>query len=155
MDGGIMDGIATVPIDPEMVPRPQTLPEQVHQLGTLLERMARILDAQQRRIDQLEKDNAVRITVNHQQAKALQAHMKERAAQICERYALDVRISGAAIRAAIKKAVLREYGVKDLHDLPAASFDAAREQIMSYSNYALVHKRRGIEERMKADGREG
>ena len=110
-----------------------------------LGRMARILDAQQRRIDQLEKDNAMRITINHQQAKALMNKARERAGQICEKYGLEEKAHGAAIRGAIKRAALREYGIRDLHDLPLGSFEDAKALMGAYSDFSLVQKRRKIE----------
>ena len=131
------------------------LPEQLKQFENYLGQMARILDAQQRRIDALEKDNAMRITISHQQAKSLQGKMRERAGQICARYTLDARLHGAAIRGAIKKAVLREWGIRDLHDLPLGCFQQAGEQIAAFSDFALVQKRRRIEREMEQNGHDG
>lgn len=118
---------------------------QLKQFESYLAQMARILDATQRRLETLEKDNAMRITINHQQAKALQVCIKERAAALCGRYSLDERAHAAAFRAAIKRSVLRGYGIQDLHDLPLGCFSEAREQITVYTSYALVRKRREID----------
>ena len=118
---------------------------QMQRFEAYLGQMARILDAQQRSIDALEKDNAMRITINHQQAKALQACVRERAAALCAKYSLDERAHAAAFRSAIKKAVLGDYGIRDLHDLPLGCFTEARERIAAWSSYALVRKRREID----------
>lgn len=133
----------TIPAEPAALITAQQA--QLRQFEAYLGQMARILDAQQRRLDALEKDNAMRITVNHQQAKALQAAIRERASALCAKYSLDEKAHGAAFRSAIKKAVLAEYGIRDLHDIPLGCFPAARDQIAAWSSYALVRKRRAID----------
>lgn len=127
---------------PEQLP---ALPEQLRQLAQYIGQMARILDIQQQRIDALEQDQAMRITINHQQAKGLQARIRERAAQICGQYGLDERVHGAAIRSAIKRAALQEYGIRDLHDLPLGLWRQCGEMIADWTDFGLVQKRRRID----------
>lgn len=99
----------------------------------------------QKEVEQMKRDNARTVTINHQQARALAARMRERAEALCDKYGLDARIHGAAFRAAIKRDVLGGYGVKDLHDVPLHDLELAMQQIDSWTSYALVRKRRAID----------
>lgn len=114
-------------------------------LGQYVGQLAGMLMALRQEMEQMKRDSAQRITVSHQQVKTLQEKARARAEQLCAKYGLDMKRHGAALRTAIKKAVLKEYGVQDLHDLPAGCFEAAKEQIAVYSNYALIRKRRSVE----------
>lgn len=102
----------------------------------------------QREVEAMKRDNAHRATVNHQQAKALAARIRERAEAICAKYDLAPRAHAAAFRAAIKKSVLNGCGVQDLHDIPLGDYEFIVQQIDSWSSFALVRKRRGIDAAM-------
>lgn len=99
----------------------------------------------QREVEAMKRDNAHRATINHQQAKALAARIRERAEAICGKYQLEPRAHAAAFRAAIKKSVLNGCGVQDLHDIPLGDYEFIVQQIDSWSSYALVRKRREID----------
>ena len=96
-------------------------------------------------VETLKRDNAQKVTVNHQQAKGLAARIRQRADALCEKYDLDPKIHGAAFRAAIKRDVLSGCGVKDPHDVPLRDLPLCMEQIDAWTSYALVRKRRAIE----------
>ena len=100
----------------------------------------------------MKRDNAHRATVNHQQAKALAARIRDRAEEICGKYQLEPRAHAAAFRAAIKKSVLNGCGVQDLHDIPLGDYEFIVQQIDSWSSFALVRKRRGIDAAMTKEG---
>ena len=102
----------------------------------------------QREVEAMKRDNAHRATVNHQQAKALAARIRERAEAICAKYDLEPRAHAAAFRASIKKSVLNGCGVQDLHDIPLGDYEFIVQQIDSWSSFALVRKRRGIDAAM-------
>ena len=102
----------------------------------------------QREVEAMKRDNAHRATINHQQAKALAARIRERAEAICAKYDLEPRAHAAAFRAAIKKSVLNGCGVQDLHDIPLGDYEFIVQQIDSWSSFALVRKRRGIDAAM-------
>ena len=106
----------------------------------------------QREVEAMKRDNAHRATVNHQQAKALAARIRERAEAICAKYDLEPRAHAAAFRAAIKKSVLNGCGVQDLHDIPLGDYEFIVQQIDSWSSFALVRKRRGIDAAMTKEG---
>lgn len=106
----------------------------------------------QREVEAMKRDNAHRATINHQQAKALAARIRERAEAICAKYDLEPRAHAAAFRAAIKKSVLNGCGVQDLHDIPLGDYEFIVQQIDSWSSYALVRKRRGIDAAMTKEG---
>ena len=96
-------------------------------------------------LEAMERENARRVTISHQQALSLQRRMRLRAETICEKYGLEPKRHAAAFRAACKKEVLALYGVKDAHDLPLRDYEAAQRAVDSFSCYALVRKRRAVE----------
>lgn len=106
----------------------------------------------QREVEAMKRDNAHRATINHQQAKALAARIRDRAEEICGKYQLEPRAHAAAFRAAIKKSVLNGCGVQDLHDIPLGDYEFIVQQIDSWSSFALVRKRRGIDAAMTKEG---
>ena len=109
----------------------------------------------QREVEEMKRDNAHRATVNHQQAKALAARIRDRAEAICGKYQLEPRAHAAAFRAAIKKSVLSGCGVEDLHDIPLGDYEYIVQQIDSWSSFALVRKRRGIDAAMTKEDDHG
>ena len=100
----------------------------------------------QKEVEELKRDNAQKVSVNHQQAKGLAARMRERAEQLCIKHGLEPRAHAAAFRAAVKKAVLDDMGIEDLHDLPLSGLDAARARIDTWDSWTLARKRKRIEE---------
>lgn len=79
------------------------------------------------------------VTILHADALALQRRIRTRAADLAARYQLPT--SGEkALRSGIKKAVLAQWRVKDLHDLPRRDLEAAGMFIDSWSSFALVKK---------------
>ena len=109
----------------------------------------------QREVEAMKQDNSRRATVNHQQAKALGLRIRERAEEICGKYQLEPRAHAAAFRAAIKKSVLNGCGVQDLHDIPLGDYEFIAQQIDSWSSFALVRKRRGIDAAMTKEDDHG
>lgn len=99
----------------------------------------------QKEVEQMKRDNARKVTVNHQQARGLASRIRERAEALCDKYDLDPKVHGAAFRAAIKRDVLNGYGVKDAHDIPLRDLTLCMEQIDSWTSYALVRKRRAMD----------
>lgn len=99
----------------------------------------------QKEVEELKRDNAQKVSVNHQQAKGLAARIRQRADALCEKYDLDPKVHGAAFRAAIKRDVLNGCGVKDPHDIPLRDLPLCMEQIDAWTSYALVRRRREIE----------
>ena len=96
-------------------------------------------------VETLKRDSARQVTVNHQQAKGLGTRIRQRAEALCDKYSLDVRIHGAAFRAAIKKDILSGYAVKDLHDIPLSEWEDCMQRIDAWTSYALVRKRRAVD----------
>lgn len=118
------------------------VPEQAaRQLSMDVQQLGRILAAVIQRMEEMEKENA-KVTISHDQAKALLSRMRERAAEICAQYALAGDKDAAAFRAAMKKAVLARHGIRDLHDLPLRALDGAEKQIDRYANIGLVMQRK-------------
>ena len=119
----------------EMQENTRKMGEMILQLGTMIGTM-------QRRMDDLESRQA-RVTALHGDVKRIQALIRGRADELCRKYALTDPESAKVIRAAIKKDVLKRWGVKDLHDLPDAALPAAESAIGGWVNIRLVMERRG------------
>ena len=115
--------------------------ENVRQVNAVLGQMAQLMASMQRRMDDMEARQE-KITVRHADVKRIQQLIRIRTAEICGKYALNAE-SARVIRAAIKKDVLKRWGVKDLHDLPAAAKDAVENAIGGWVNIRLVMERRG------------
>lgn len=133
---GMEDLMAVMPMS--KVP---ALQENVEQLGRYLAQMGQLITAMQRRMDEMEARQE-KITVRHADVKRIQQLIRIRTAEICGKYALNAE-SAKVLRAAIKKDVLKRWGVKDLHDLPAAAKDAVENAIGGWTNIRLVMERRG------------
>lgn len=125
---------------PEEPPRELSL--TARELAGYVAQLGRIVSVMQRRMDEMERERLQRVTLSHAQALQLQRAIRARAAEVCAKYALPSPQDAAAFRGAIKKEVLARYGVKDLHDLPLAALENAREQIGKFSDIALVMARR-------------
>lgn len=117
------------------------LHRDVQQMGEMMARMGQLMAGMQRRMDEMEARQE-KITVRHADVKRIQQLIRIRTAEICGKYALNAE-SAKVIRAAIKKDVLKRWGVKDLHDLPAAAKDAVENAIGGWVNIRLVMERRG------------
>jgi len=102
--------------------------------------------AMRQEVEALKAESDRRVTINHQQAKGLAARMRQRAEQLCIKHGLEPRAHAAAFRAAVKKAVLDDMGIEDLHDLPLSGLDAARARIDTWDSWTLARKRKRIEE---------
>ena len=117
------------------------LHRDVQQMGEMMARMGQLMAGMQRRMDEMEARQE-KITVRHADVKRIQQLIRIRTAEICGKYALNAE-SAKVLRAAIKKDVLKRWGVKDLHDLPAAAKDAVENAIGGWTNIRLVMARRG------------
>lgn len=116
--------------------------ELVRALAANVQQLGRIVAAQQKRLDDMEREAARRVTVSHAQALALGRQIAARATKICQDYALPDPSDAAAVRRAIKKDVLTRYGIRDIHDLPLSCLDAAADRIARYMSIGLVKERR-------------
>lgn len=117
------------------------LHEDVEKLGIYLGQLGAIIGAMQRRMDEMEKQQAA-VTIRHEDVKRLQAMIRMRAEQICGKYELTDKDSPRIFRAAIKKDLLRRFGVKDLHDVPAAQLAGAESLVNGWTNIRMVMDRR-------------
>ena len=121
----------------------QDLSGNVNMLGTYLVQMAGMIQRMQQRMDEFEQ-NLKLVTFTHQDVREINGMIRTAAADYCLRYDIMDDGSGKAVRAAIKKAVLKRYGVKDLHDVPAIARPAVEAQIQHWTDIRLVMKRREI-----------
>ena len=115
----------------------------VEQLGAYLVQMAQMLQAMQKRMDEFERAQK-QVTLTHQDVKDICQMIRIAAADYCLKYDIMDDGSGRAVRAAIKKAILKRYQVKDLHDVPAIARQAVEAQIQHWTDIRLVMKRREI-----------
>lgn len=114
----------------------------MQRLGLYIGQLGQLVAAMQARLDSLEKENGRKVTISHAQALSLGRRISLRAMELCEKYRLDGKADYAAFRAAIKKALLTQYAIRDLHDLPLSFLDAAGRAIDNFSSIALVKERR-------------
>ena len=89
------------------------------------------------------------MTVTHDDVKGIQQLIRMRADEYCEKYGLADAKDAAKIRAAIKKAILVRYGIKDLHDVPAIARQAVEALISRWADIKLVYR---IREKHRAGG---
>lgn len=113
----------------------------VQQISGILLQMGTLISNMQRRMDEMEARQA-RVTVSHEDVKRIQTMIRARADEICRKYQLTDAESVKHFRAAIKKDVLKRWGVKDLHDVPEAALAGMDEKIGSWVNIRLVMERR-------------
>ena len=132
----------TIQTDAKTTALVPALQENVDQLGRYLMQMGQMMNAMQRRLDEMEARQAA-VTISHAEAKRLQALIRGRADEICGKYGLGDRESVKQIRTAIRKDLLQRFGVKDLHDLPVAALGRAEALADSWVNIRLVMERRG------------
>lgn len=117
------------------------LRQNVEQLGAYIGQLGAIIGAMQRRMDELERQQAA-VTIRHEDVKRLQALIRMRADEVCGKYEITDRDSPRIFRAAIKKDLLKRCGVKDLHDVPAAQLPGAEKLVSGWTNIRMVMDRR-------------
>lgn len=106
-----------------------------------LKQMGQMMISMQQRLDELEEHRR-QVTLNHDEVKGVMALIRMRADEYCEKYGITDAGSRTAVRGSIKKEILRRYGVKDLHDVPAIARQAVEAQISHWANIRLVMARR-------------
>lgn len=121
---------------PEVV---QELSGNVEALGAYLVQMGQMMNRIQKRLNEME-ENQKKITLTHQEVKDLQGLIRLRAMEYCEKYQITDPACLRKVSAAMKKAVLTRYGVKDLHDVPAIARSAVEAQICHFTDIRLVMK---------------
>ncbi len=119
----------------QMQENAQRMSEMILQLGTMIGTM-------QRRMDELE-DRQRQVTVSHGDVKRIQQLIRIRAQDLGQKYGVTDPETGKILRAAMKKDVLKRWGVKDLHDLPDAALAAVENAIGGWVNIRMVMERRG------------
>ena len=124
------------------------LQQNTEQLGAYLVQMAQMMMRMRERLDELEKKQKA-VTVTHDEVKGIQQLIWMRADEYCEKYGLTDAKDAAKIRAAIKKAILTRYGIKDLHDVPAIARQAVEALISRWADIKMVYR---IRESHREDG---
>ena len=127
------EGLSAV-LKPDMMTRTEELAvrmeSQINQLAMMISQLNARLAA-------MEDDG--KATILHQDALKLSQMIKARARALSDKYQLGPA-GERRIRAAIKKAVLSQYGIRDLHDLPARRLAAARMLIDGWSSYQVIRE---------------
>ena len=121
-------------LKPDMMTRTEELAVQMESQISQLAMMISQLNA---RLAAMEDDG--KVTILHQDALKLGQLIKARARVLADKYQLGPA-GERRIRAAIKKAVLQQYGIRDLHDLPARRLAAARMLIEGWSSYQAIRE---------------
>ncbi len=111
------------------------------QLRAITEQMAACLlqlDARMRHQEELMQR---KLTIPHAKQKQLLAEIRHRAAEIAVKYHLPPE-AVKDVRAAIRKDILTQHGIRDLHDLPESSLSAAMSAIVAWDSYSLIRRLR-------------
>ena len=111
--------------------------QQAVDLASVANQLIGVVARLEARIAALEDDG--KVTILHQDALKLGQLIKARAKVLSDKYQLGPA-GERRIRAAIKKAVLTQYGIRDLHDLPARRLAAARMLIEGWSSYQVIRE---------------
>ena len=117
------------------------LSAQVTKMGQYILQMGQIMNAMQLRLDDLEA-RQTQVTIRHADVKRLNQMIRARAEEICGKYNLTDPDSRRIFRGAIKKDVLKRYGVTDLHDIPDAALPGTGSLIAGWVNIRLTMERR-------------
>ena len=115
----------------------QDLSGNVEQLGAYLVQMAQLMNRMQHRLDEME-ENQRKVSLTHEDVKGIQMMIRLRTTEYCEKYRINTKECNRKISAAMKKAILTRYGVKDLHDVPAIARSAVEAQINHWSDSRLM-----------------
>lgn len=84
-----------------------------------------------------------RVTISHDQQKALMACIRRRAEEMCVKYGLPDKAL-APLRTRIRRDVMARFAVKDLHDIPLRMLPDATHAVSAWDSYiAILHLRRG------------
>ena len=111
--------------------------QQAVDLASVANQLLSVVARLEARIAALEEDG--KVTILHQDALKLGQMIRERARALSKKYELGPA-GERKLRAAIKKAVLQQYGIRDLHDLPARRLPAARMLIENWSSYQVIRE---------------
>ena len=111
--------------------------QQAVDLASVANQLIGVVARLEARIAALEDDG--KVTILHQDALKLGQLIKARAKVLSDKYQLGPA-GERRIRAAIKRAVLTQYGIRDLHDLPARRLAAARMLIEGWSSYQVIRE---------------
>lgn len=109
----------------------------VAQLAEAVPKIVQTMMMMQQRLTELEERQR-QVTLDHEEVRIIMSLIRLRADEFCEKYALTDAGSVRAVRGAIKKDVLKRYGVKDLHDVPAIARLAVQSQIDRWTSIRLA-----------------
>lgn len=118
--------------------------QNTRKMGEMILQMAGMMAQLQKRMDEMEQVQAA-VTIRHADVKRINGMIRQRAEQICGKYELTDPESRKVIRAAIKRDLLKRFGIGDLHDLPASALERAGSLVDSWVNIRIVMERRGAQ----------
>lgn len=113
-----------------------TAEKQLKRQEELITRLALLVGQMEGRLAALEKAKG-QVTISHQDTLALQRLIRQRAAELMDKYSLPGKAE-AGLRKAIRKAALAQYSISDLHDLPAAWLPACRTLISGWHSWIVI-----------------
>jgi hypothetical protein len=117
----------------------ETLRQLIERQGAQIEQLAAAVISLDARLAEATQA-AQSVTVSHKQVKQLQAQIRARAADVCDKNGIADPKAAAAFKAAIKKDLMAAWGVSDLHDLPLSAWDRAVWAVGSWSRYAVIKR---------------
>ena len=116
-----------------------TIPKEQETAVSLPEitgQLVRVVARLEARLSALEEQSG-KVTILHKDALALGREIRARADEIGARYQLGEK-AVRSVRSAIKKEILSQYGVADLHDLPAKALPSCHTAIRMWSSLSVI-----------------
>ena len=119
---------------------PSTLPAEVQatlaQMGDIMRGMANMLRATNERMASLEREVKLLTKVTPAQASAINEAIRQRAAELCEKYRAQGCEKAAAN--AIRRAVRLTTGTNSVRDLPRCEYSVAMEQVSMWDDRKVM-----------------
>lgn len=113
-----------------------SLNKDVEQLGRYVVELARVMSIMQARLNEMEESQRAQ-TYSHDEVKELNRAIRGTACGFCEKYNIGPDCE-KMVRAAIKKDLLKKFGVRDFHDLPVNAMTAVTGFLDHYANIKLA-----------------
>ena len=119
--------------------------ENLQQIGVVMTALSQLYAQMDARMTALEQEQS-KATILHKDALRLSRSIREKAAGEADRYQLTPA-GEKLLRAELKKAVLKQYGIRDLHDLPLHRLTDCERYIAGWLSFRAVMR---VRERLEA-----
>lgn len=116
---------------------------QVSRLGKLCGELARLACTMDARLSALESVLGTSLTITYAQSLALDKVIRARALELCRGHNLPVQPGAKLLRAAMRRELCSQYGIRNRADLPAVLYNGAMHDMGTWTSYEAVKRIRG------------